>query len=346
MSQNLKSANLLNFDNSSHKTKYISQFTNKDCGKKSTLDTYEKNMYVTTLNILYNLKHGLGVFDKKNGDILQNIYEENDYIDYVKMDCNFIKFQEEFNNEDGEIMTIYEYLGITEPEEEQEEEIEDDISEEVEEEFLSEGEDYDTEPEPEPENNIDYNNYHKQPICPSKPSKLPKKKQNKTDNIEILKDNLSENKDFIKDIVYDIIDNIDFKITEKVEEKVEELVEEVKKEINNIENDIIPVKNKIKFDIDPTIKKYIKSKDRIFIRELIEKKNEDEIFLRLKNKIYSKYLKMWEDYDIVIRKQENNLYTIDEAPTRGDKNYLDFVCYILNEPHRCDFENEDYVYEY
>ena len=65
MSQNLKSANLLNFDNSSHKTKYISQFTNKDCGKKSTLDTYEKNMYVTTLNILYNLKHGLGVLIKK-----------------------------------------------------------------------------------------------------------------------------------------------------------------------------------------------------------------------------------------------------------------------------------------
>ena len=340
MSQNLKSANLLNFDNNNHKTKYVSQFTNKDCGKKSTLDSYECNMYITTLNILYNLKHRLGVFDKKNGDILQNFYQEYNYTKYINMDHNFCKFNAEFSNEDGEIMTIYEYLGIPEPHEEEPEEIEDDISEEVEEDNLSESEDCTSEPEP--ENNIDYNNYHTQPVCPCKPSKLPKKKQNKTDNIEILKDNLSENKDFIKDIVYDIIDNIDFKITEKVEE----LIEEVKVEINNIENDIIPVKKKIKFDIDPTIKQYIKSKDRNLIRELIDKKNEEEIFLRLNNKIYAKYLKTWENYDIVIRKIENNLYTIDEAPTQGDKNYLDFVCKILNEPHLCNFENEDYVYEY
>ena len=310
MSQTLKSANILNFDNGSHKTKYISQFTNKDCGKKTTLDTYEKNMYVTTLNILYNLKHGLGVFDKKNGDILQNIYEGNDYIDYVKMDCNFVKFQEEFNNEDGEIMNIYEYLGMQQSEEVPEEEIEDDISEEVEEEFLSEGEDYNSEPEEE------------------------------EDKLDKLQKQLND--------IYKIQKDYNTLLTNTINEVKEnsEKVEEVKVEIDNIENDIIPVKNKIKFDIDPTIKKYIKSKDRNFIRELIEKKNEDEIFLRLKNKIYSKYLKIWEDYDIVIRKLENNLYTIDEAPTQGDKNYLDFVCYILNEPHRCDFENEDYVYEY
>lgn len=313
MSQNLKSANLLNFDNSSHKTKYVSQFTNKDCGKKSTLDTYECNMYITTLNILYNLKHGLGVFDKKNGDILQNFYQEYNYTKYINMDHNFCKFNAEFSNEGGEIMTIYEYLGIPEPHEEEPEEIEDDISEEIEEDNLSESEDCTSEPEPEEEEEDKLNKLQKQ-----------------------LNDILKIQKDY---------NNLLTNTINEVKENSEK-IEEVKVEINNIENDIIPVKNKIKFDIDPTIKKYIKSKDRNFIRELIEKKNEDEIFLRLKNKIYAKYLKIYEDYDIVIRKQENNLYTIDEAPTRGDKNYLDFVCNILNEPHRCDFENEDYVYEY
>ena len=328
MSQNLKSANLLNFDNSSHKTKYISQFTNKDCGKKSTLESYECNMYITTLNILYNLKHGLGVFDKKNdGDILQNASAGVcgfNYTKHLNMTDNFIKFKQEFCNEDEEIMNIYEYLGIPEPEEKEiedyimekeEEEIEDDISEEVEEDNLSEGEDCDTEPEPEPE--------------PEEEDKLDKLQKQLNDILKIQKDYNT----LLTNTINEVKENSD-------------KVEEVKVEINNIENDIIPVKNKIKFDIDPTIKKYIKSKDRIFIRELIEKKNEDEIFLRLKNKIYSKYLKIWEDYDIVIRKLENNLYTIDEAPEKGDKNYLDFVCYILNEPHRCDFENEDYVYEY
>lgn len=320
MSQNLKSANLLNFDNSSHKTKYISQFTNKDCGKKSTLESYECNMYITTLNILYNLKHGLGVFDKKNGgDILQNASAGVcgfNYTKHLNMTDNFIKFKQEFCNEDEEIMNIYEYLGIPEPEEKEiedyimekeEEEIEDDISEEVEEDNLSESQDYNSEPEEE------------------------------EDKLDKLQKQLND--------IYKIQKDYNTLLTNTINE-VKENSEKVEEVIDNIENDIIPVKNKIKFDIDPTIKKYIKSKDRNFIRELIEKKNEDEIFLRLKNKIYSKYLKMWEDYDIVIRKLENNLYTIDEAPTRGDKNYLDFVCYILNEPHRCNFENEDYVYEY
>ena len=310
MPQTLKSANLLNFDNSSHKTKYISQFTNKDCGKKSTLDTYESNMYVTTLNILYNLKHRLGVFDKKNGDILQNFYQEYNYTKYINMEHNFCKFNAEFSNEDGEIMTIYEYLGIPEPHEEEPEEIEDDISEEVEEDNLSESEECTSEPEPEED-------------------KLDKLQKQLNDILKIQKD----------------YNNLLTTTINEVKENSEK-IEEVKVEINNIENDIIPVKKKIKFDIDPTIKQYIKSKDRNLIRELIEKKNEDEIFLRLNNKIYAKYLKTWENYDIVIRKIENNLYTIDEAPTQGDKNYLDFVCKILNEPHLCNFENEDYVYEY
>ena len=65
MPQTNKTANMLNFDNTNHKTKYISQFTNKDCRKKETLLNYEQTMYVTTLNVLYNLKHGLGIFDKK-----------------------------------------------------------------------------------------------------------------------------------------------------------------------------------------------------------------------------------------------------------------------------------------
>tara|TARA_R110000744_G_scaffold372407_1_gene484011 strand:- start:222 stop:1130 length:909 start_codon:yes stop_codon:yes gene_type:complete len=128
MPQTNKTANMLNFDNTNHKTKYISQFTNKDCRKKETLENYEQTMYVTTLNVLYNLKHGLGIFDKKNGDILQNIYNNDDNIIHIRDEKNFIAFNAEFTGEDGEVMNIYEYLGIQEPVEQPQEEIEDDIS--------------------------------------------------------------------------------------------------------------------------------------------------------------------------------------------------------------------------
>ena len=86
----VKTANMLNFDTDNHKTRYISKFTNKDCRKKETLENYEQTMYVTTLNVLYNLKHGLGIFDKKNGDILQNIYNNDDNIIHIRDEKNFM----------------------------------------------------------------------------------------------------------------------------------------------------------------------------------------------------------------------------------------------------------------
>ncbi len=125
----VKTANKLNFNTNKHKTCYVSGFTNKDCGKRKTLDDYDRTMFITTLNLLHSLKHRKGYFASMNFE-----YDSDcSYKKHLDYDNNQLLFESEFYDEDGSPLydNIYQYLGMEEIEEPEPEEIIDDISEEA-----------------------------------------------------------------------------------------------------------------------------------------------------------------------------------------------------------------------